>query len=200
MTIPDFSWTSSLWAPQGPSGEGRTMGFLVCVCVVSHSITSNSLWPHGLQPARLLCPWRFSRQEYWGGLPFPPPGNLPNPGIKPVSCAAPHWQVSSLPLSCPGSPRFLGTGVLIMKSFIVTQFFCLFNHNNVCWPWYTAAVTFYVPSKLWEIFNRVIMFNRVTALFFFFFKKGWWKRLKFYVCSVASNFWSLGSEQCPQTA
>ena len=29
----------------------------------------------------------FSRQEYWSGLPFPPPGNLPNPGIKPTSLA-----------------------------------------------------------------------------------------------------------------
>ena len=29
----------------------------------------------------------FSRQEYWNGLPFPPPGDLPNPGIKPVSPA-----------------------------------------------------------------------------------------------------------------
>ena len=29
----------------------------------------------------------FSRQEYWSGLPCPPPGNLPNPGIKPVSLA-----------------------------------------------------------------------------------------------------------------
>ena len=28
---------------------------------------------------------KFSRQEYWGGLPFPPPGDLPNPGIKPDS-------------------------------------------------------------------------------------------------------------------
>ena len=27
----------------------------------------------------------FSRQEYWSGLPFPPPGDLPNPGIKPAS-------------------------------------------------------------------------------------------------------------------
>jgi len=27
----------------------------------------------------------FSRQEYWNGLPFPPPGNLPDPGIEPVS-------------------------------------------------------------------------------------------------------------------
>ena len=29
----------------------------------------------------------FSRQEYWSGLPFPPPGDLPDPGIKPVSPA-----------------------------------------------------------------------------------------------------------------
>ena len=27
----------------------------------------------------------FSRQEYWSGLPFPPPGDLPDPGIEPVS-------------------------------------------------------------------------------------------------------------------
>ena len=34
---------------------------------------SNSLRPHGLQPARLLCPWHFSRQESWSELPFPSP-------------------------------------------------------------------------------------------------------------------------------
>ena len=31
----------------------------------------------------------FSRHEYWSGLPFPPPGDLPDPGIKPVSPASP---------------------------------------------------------------------------------------------------------------
>ena len=31
----------------------------------------------------------FSRQKYWSGLPFPPPGDLPNPGIEPVSLASP---------------------------------------------------------------------------------------------------------------
>ena len=31
----------------------------------------------------------FSRQEYWSGLPFPSPGDLPNPGIKPTSLASP---------------------------------------------------------------------------------------------------------------
>ena len=38
----------------------------------------------------------FSRQEYWSGLPFPSPGNLPNPGIK---HGAPTFQVNSLHLS-----------------------------------------------------------------------------------------------------
>ena len=33
-----------------------------------------TLRPHGLQPARLLCSWGFSRQEHWSGLPCPPPG------------------------------------------------------------------------------------------------------------------------------
>ena len=45
--------------------------------VLSCSIMSDFLLPHGLQPARLLCPWGFSRQEYWIGLPCPPPGDLP---------------------------------------------------------------------------------------------------------------------------
>ena len=37
--------------------------------------------PHGLKPSRFLCPWGFSRQEYWSGLPCPPLGNLPNQEI-----------------------------------------------------------------------------------------------------------------------
>ena len=44
----------------------------------------------------------FSRQEYWSRLSCPPPGFLPNPGIKPLS---PALQTDSLPLSHWGSPR-----------------------------------------------------------------------------------------------
>ena len=43
----------------------------------------------------------FSRQEYWGGLPCPPPGNLPNPGIEASSLCLLHWQADSLPLAPP---------------------------------------------------------------------------------------------------
>ena len=34
---------------------------------------------------RALLSMEFSRQEYWSGLPFPPPGDLPDPGIEPIS-------------------------------------------------------------------------------------------------------------------
>ena len=44
----------------------------------------------------------FSRQEYWSGLPFPTPGDRPNPGIKTVSPMSPALQVNSLPLSHQG--------------------------------------------------------------------------------------------------
>ena len=44
----------------------------------------------------------FSRQEHWSGLPFPSPGDLPNPGIKPASLAL---QLDSLPLCYLESPK-----------------------------------------------------------------------------------------------
>ena len=44
----------------------------------------------------------FSRQGYWSGLPFPSPGNLPSPGIKPRS---PTLQADSLPFELPGKPK-----------------------------------------------------------------------------------------------
>ena len=43
----------------------------------------------------------FSRQEYWSGLPCPPPGDLPNPGIGTASLISPAL-VGSLPLMPPG--------------------------------------------------------------------------------------------------
>ena len=49
----------------------------------------------------------FSRQEYWSGLPFHSPGNLPNPGIEPESPASPALQVDSLLLSHQESPGWL---------------------------------------------------------------------------------------------
>ena len=50
----------------------------------------------------------ISQQEFWSGLPFSPPGDLPDPGIKPMSPASPALQVESLPLNHWGSLGLLG--------------------------------------------------------------------------------------------
>ena len=55
------------------------MSEVTCCAVLSCSVVSDSLWPHGLLPTRLFCPWGFSRQEYWSGLPCPPPGESSQP-------------------------------------------------------------------------------------------------------------------------
>ena len=44
----------------------------------------------------------FSRWEYWSGLPCPPPGDLPDPGIEPASLCLLCWQAGSLSLVPPG--------------------------------------------------------------------------------------------------
>ena len=67
--------------------------------VLSRSVLSDSLQPHGLY--WLLCPWGFSRQEYWSALPCPPSGELPNPEFKPRSAAL---RVDSLSSEPPGKP------------------------------------------------------------------------------------------------
>ena len=46
----------------------------------------------------------FPRQQYWNGLPFPSPGDLPNPGIKPESPVSPALQADSLPTEPLGMP------------------------------------------------------------------------------------------------
>ena len=74
-------------------------------CLLSHFSCVQVWGPHGLQPARLLGPWGFSRQQYWSGLPGPPPGELPNPETEPGS---PVLQADSLPSEPPGNSLYAG--------------------------------------------------------------------------------------------
>ena len=68
------------------------------------AVLSCPIMSHSLQPSRLLCPWGFSRRDYCWGLLCPPPGDLPNPGIK-LRC--PMLWVDSLPSEPPGKPKIL---------------------------------------------------------------------------------------------
>ena len=67
----------------------------VCVCVFSGSVVSNSWDPMDYTPPDPSV-HGMSQDEYWSGLPFPPPGDLLDSGIKSLSTS---WQAASLPLS-----------------------------------------------------------------------------------------------------
>ena len=60
------------------------MGVGAYVCVLSHSVMSDSL-----QPLQAPLSMVFSRQEYWNRLPLPTPGDLPHSGMEPASLACP---------------------------------------------------------------------------------------------------------------
>ena len=74
------------------------------VGVLSCSVMSDSLRLFGLWPARLLCPWDFFKQEYWSGLLFSSPGDLPNPGVELTSPVSLALQADSLPTESSGKP------------------------------------------------------------------------------------------------
>ena len=67
----------------------------MCACMLSHVQLFASPWTVVCQAPLSM---KFSRQEYWSGFPFPPPGDLPDPGIKPTALVFPAWQADSLPL------------------------------------------------------------------------------------------------------
>jgi len=86
------------------------MSMCVCIYVCVHACwfvlvvsDSASLWTIAHQTPLSMG---FSRQEYWSGLPCPPPGNLPDPVIKPTSLCLLYRQVCSLPLAPPGNPMY----------------------------------------------------------------------------------------------
>ena len=83
-----------------PSLDGHLNWFLFLVSV-SHSVTSDSVtwWTVALQAPLSMG---FSRQEYWSGLPFPSPVNLPDPRIEPGS---PALQADFLPTEPPGKSK-----------------------------------------------------------------------------------------------
>ena len=87
------------------------------LCLYIHMMCSNLSLRF---PVRLLCPREFSRQEYWSGLPCLPPGDLPNPGIKPRS---PGLQGDSLPSQPPGKPKYcrVGSLSLLQGNFLIQE-------------------------------------------------------------------------------
>ena len=85
--------------------ERMCTGYMqICMCTQSLSRVGLfvTLWTVVAHQAPVSM--EFSRQEYWSRLPFPTPGNFPDPGIETASLHLFHQQASSLPLCHLGSP------------------------------------------------------------------------------------------------
>ena len=78
----------------------------VCVCVCVCALSCVQLFAIPQTVARQIpLSMEFSRQEYWSGLTFPTPGDLPNPGIKPESPASPAMEGGFFTTVPPGKPQ-----------------------------------------------------------------------------------------------
>ena len=88
----------------------------------------------------------FSRQEYWSGLPFPSPGDLPNPGIKPRS---PGLQADSLRSEPPGKPPDCLGLILISRARCLSSFLAVYRSSS-CLLLTRAAWSTFVSCEMWS--------------------------------------------------
>ena len=104
------------------------------VCVLSHVQLFVTLWTIDHQVPLSMG---FPRQEYWNGLPFPAPGDLPNPGIKPSLLSLLHWQEDSLPSEPSGNHLVEHSRFQILLFVYRKKYVCLNMHlQYVCFYFY----------------------------------------------------------------
>ena len=81
--------------------------------LISLSVVLNSLATPWTIACQSPLSMGFPRQEYWSGLPFPPPGDLPHPGIEPASLALAGRFFTTEP---PGKPQYRHKLTLFQQS------------------------------------------------------------------------------------
>ena len=113
-------------------------------CCQAANIAGSFVTPWTVAPEATLS-MGFSRQEYWSGLPFPSPGDIPNPGAEPGS---PELQADSLP-SHQGSPIHLLETMWFLEPLDEKH-----SSGVVCRSLYsglTETLITYFPSNWWSV-------------------------------------------------
>ena len=110
-----------------------------CMCVLSRV---RLFMTPGTVAHQAFLSTGFSRQEYWSGLPFPSPGDLPNPGIKPTSPALAGRFLTPVP---PAKPlvllsRYLPVSCRFLKSYLLQWLLQGFPVSSSCPLSITSAV------------------------------------------------------------
>ena len=122
----------------------------------------------------------FSKQEYWSGLPFPSPGNLPDLGVEPRS---PALQVDSLPSEPLGKPK---APTVCIQMYIIDIYKCVCVYVYNINTWYInvssqANITLYTLN-LYNVVGRLYL-----NLTFFFFLVLKYKKVDFPGNPVVKN-------------
>ena len=95
----------------------------------------------------------FSRQEYWSGLPFPSPGDLPNPGTEPGS---PALQANSLPFEPPGKHTLLVGMKTEQCAYCSTASFLILTlyYSWIKYNLWENCLMYYLCKFLWIYINK----------------------------------------------
>ena len=119
--------------------------FSTPVCALSHSVVSDSSWPHGLQPARFLCPWNFPGKNTGMGCHFLLQGNLLNWGTELTSLESPTFAGGFL------------TTAPYRKPLHPNAFHLLLRRIWYCHAWnFSSSYKFFLAfSLLWRIELRL---------------------------------------------
>ena len=111
------------------------------------------LLPHGLQPARLLCSWDFSRHEYWSGSPFLLLVDPPDPC---VLCLL-HCRLTFYPWVTGEAPmlKYVSSIPTLMRVFVMNRYWILSNWWYLC-DFYLAfcycSISHWLTCICWTIF------------------------------------------------
>ena len=101
---------------------------ILCVCVLSHVWLFETPWTVACQAPLSMGCW----QEYWNGLPFPTPGDLPEPGIELASLMSPALAGGFFTTSATWEAWHYG--------------YHMFNSVRNCQAVFKGAVPFYIPT------------------------------------------------------
>ena len=130
----------------------------------------------------------FSRQEYWSGLPFPSPGNLPDPGIEPRS---PSLQTDVLPSEPPGKQAQIF--LLLLLNMATRRQHFVMRHTLAGGSWLTTLISVELLTVvyLFKVYRNLIQLY-IDIQRFFAFKGAFSKQvLSVYSVLFSRPFWII---------
>ena len=119
--------------------------------LVSRSIMCNSAVPWIIAHQAPLS-MKFSWQEYWSGVPFPSPGNFPNPGIKPISLTSPALEGGFF---ATRASTEIGKPCLYVRRDLCILLLPSFSSSSLCLPQRCIIYILHLLSRMFNFINVV---------------------------------------------